>query len=281
LILVAVSLPALLKVRQTLLKSSQIEEFGVGGKRGFWEDSVLSLISSSLYRQDYRHAVVPALAIFVVFVLAFGGILVLYSVWRRQSERRLALTLVAVPLTALIAASTLLQHYLFGVGYLKDRIAIMFVPLFVLSFVGTSTYLVTARESVVRKVGVLLVIVVALGASVHTVLASNLSHSVILRGNASTKQMINDLTAHYESTYDRDGTQVNVGVSAVFKPVVEYYTITRQLEWLKPQEFNTLREDYDYYYYDVDDGVVLNKKNLIRLDTYPQTGGVLATKVPD
>jgi uncharacterized membrane protein len=289
LILVAVSLPSLMKVRQTLLKSSQIEEFGVGGRRGFWEDSVLSLISSSLYRQDYRHTVVPVLAIFVVSVLAFGGVLFLYSVWRQRSERRLALTLVVVPLTLLIATSSILQHHLFGVSYLKDRIAIMFVPLFVLSLVGTSTYLVTAREPVVRKVGVLLVLVVALGASVHTLLASNLSHSMILRGNASTKQMIIDVTADYEASRQRgDDDQVRLGIAPIYKPVVDYYIVSRKLTWLEAVELRHLGDEFDYVYYKPENARAVGAQKTIELAVYPirydmltpVTYDVLAKKAP-
>ena len=269
-ILVAVSLPSLMKVRQILLKSSQIEEFGVGGRRGFWEDSVLSLISSSLYRQDYRHTVVPVLAIFVVLVLAFGGVIFLYSVWRQRSERRLALTLVAIPLTLLIATGSILQHHLFGVAYLKDRIAIMFVPLFVLSLVGASTYLVTAREPVVRKVGVLLVIVVAFGASVHMLLASNLSHSMILRGNAFTKQMILDVTADYEASRQRgDDDQVRLGIAPIYKPVVDYYIVSRNLTWLEAVELRHLGDEFDYVYYKPENARAVGAKKTIELAAYP------------
>jgi hypothetical protein len=168
------------------------------------------------------------------------------------------------------------------VNYLKGRIGIMFVPLFSLLvlnfFLSLGKLLQGTRFSLVSPVAIVL-LAALLG--FHAANTLTTSYSAVLRGNASTRQMIDDLTAHYESTYGQDGTPVKVGISAGFKPVVEYYIVTRQLEWLKLQEFNTLREDYDYYYYDVDDGVVLNKKNLIRLDTYPLTGGVLATKVPD
>jgi hypothetical protein len=272
---VAVMLPPILKLRQ-------LNHFYIGGTIGFWTDTVGSLVDGSLYNVFYEDAAMPVVQVFVAVMLLLSAGLLVVRLVRRQADAHLTLTAIVLALVLLMSVSSIAQHQLLGVNYLKGRIGIMFVPLFSLLvlnfFLSLGKLLQGTRFSLVSPVAIVL-LAALLG--FHAANTLNTSYSAVLRGNASTRQMIDDLTAHYESTYGQDGTPVKVGISAGFKPVVEYYIVTRQLEWLKLQEFNTLREDYDYYYYDVDDGVVLNKKNLIRLDTYPLTGGVLATKVPD
>jgi hypothetical protein len=272
----AIMLPPILKLRQ-------LNHFYIGGKISFWADTVGSLIDGSLYNAPYEDAAMPIVQVFVAVMLLLSVGLLIVRLVRRQFDAHLTMSAIVLALALLMAASSILQHQLLGVNYLKGRIGIMFVPIFsllVLNFcLSLGALLIGTRF---RQLGPFTIVALAVLLGTHAANTLNTSYSAVLRGNASTRQMIDDLTTHYESNYGQDpGAKVTVGVSAIFKPVVEYYAIARQLEWLKLEEFNTLREDYDYYYYDTDDGRVLNKKNLIRLDVYPQTGGVLATKVPD
>jgi hypothetical protein len=274
-VLAAVMLPIIVKLRA-------VDHFYTGGKIGFWEDTVMSLVDGSLYRLDYDDAVRPVLQGTVVLVSLFNAWLFCRAV-RRPFEARSGLTLVVVPLLFMIAIGSILEHQLFGVNYLKGRIGVMFIPLFLLSFVGAAGYLATiCRTPVWRRFGATLLVVAALGVGIHALNAFNLTHSTVLRGNASTRQMMDDLQRHFATEFRATpGEEIRLGVSSIYKPVVSYYVLSRQLDWLEVVEIVNPRQDYDYYYYDQDDGRVLNTRNLIRLRTYPITSAVLATKVPD
>ena len=277
-LMAAIMVPAVLRLRRA-------DHFITGGTLGFWPDTVMSLVDGSLYGREYKEVVSPLLAGLVVVVFAFNVLLFLYhGLWRREHHQRLSLTLVLVPLTVLVAVSSILHHQMFGVNYLKGRIGVMFIPLFSLLLVNAAVYLVSVgRASMLRKLGVALLLLAAVGVSLHALMTFNVTHSMVLRGNASTKQAMDALVAHYATTFVRTPGQeeVKLGISGIYKPVVTYYALSRDLDWLEVVEFNTLKEDVDYYYYDREDGRVLDKKNLIRLAVYPSTGATLATKVPD
>jgi hypothetical protein len=283
LILMGVIALPILKVKQFLTNYKESNPLSVGGTTSFWEDTVLSLLRSSLYQQNYGHNVIPALAVFVVIAAFFAAALLVYAIRHWHSDRRLALMLVVVPIPFLVAIGSVLQHHLFGVFYLKDRTAIMFVPFFSLLLIAVASCLtVLGKRSVVKNAGLLLVLVAAVGASVHMVRSFNLSHSLVLRGNASTKQMIHDLRRDRDASGRRvNETRVVLGISPVYKPVVNYYMVSRKLNWLRTADLERLGQNFDYVFYKPEDEPAIRDRQLIRLAVYPITDDVLAKKAPN
>jgi hypothetical protein len=278
LVFIMISAPPMLKLRQVMPSLRQVEGFVVGGKVGFWEDTVLSLIRSSLYRQTYTDALVTPLAIVLMVMVVVGGGLFLYGMWRQWFDQRLALTFVAVPITLTIAASSILQHHLLGVEYLKDRIAVMFVPLVSLVVLASTAYVASAgQRPVVRNAGVLVLTLFTLGASLHTLKSFNVTHSLVLRGNASTRQVVDDLTAEHQASREQGlRGRLTLGSSPVYRPTIDYYTVSRKLTWLK--SVNLLSPEADYVYYRPEDEPTVSEMSVTPLTVYPISDAVLAKK---
>src|SRR6185503_6930941 len=102
-----------------ILKLRQLNHFYIGGTISFWTDTVGSLVDGSLYNVSYEDAAMPVVKVFVAVMLLLSAGLLLVRLVRRQADAHLTLTAIVLALVLLMAISSIVQHQLLGVNYLK------------------------------------------------------------------------------------------------------------------------------------------------------------------
>lgn len=256
-----------------LLKMQREGELYLGGKRGFFADTVESLVRSSLYGHGSEPLVAALGGVAVVLFLASAFLL-----WRRGRGDGA----VIAGLTAIAACGIGLQHRLFGTPFATDRSALFFVPLFVLTLGAAADRGTEAPEPWRRltPAGALAALAALLVS--HTLFCANLTYTDSWRYDADTGRMLADLAAQQSrqprQTPEGRGRKT-LGVSWLFEPAVNFYIQTRGLDWLQPVDRAGLTaRDYDYYFYEEDQGDRLASRKLVEIERYPVTGNVLARR---
>src|SRR5439155_7292889 len=93
------ALVCMMSVGPPILKLREMEQFFIGGQVGFWDDTVGSLIVTSLYRQPYAGDVRPVIAAGVIAVMVLHLLLSICNLIRGRpfaSFERLALLFILV-----------------------------------------------------------------------------------------------------------------------------------------------------------------------------------------
>ena len=241
-------------------------ELYYGGETGFWHDTVRSLISSSLYHRggDLFHL---ALAVSVGMSVAIGGVAAVLAMRRRHlPPHAAAFVLLAVPGFATVA-----QHALLGSRFLIDRTALFFVPLFAI-------WLALAADALARdpryRAGVTAgAAVIAIAAWVNLASAANLSSTLDWRYDASTKQVVGDLSARLGT-----GRPIDLGASWLFEPTINFYRATRYPSFVPVPTCRSacLAARSDYYYVVGPDVATVRARGAQVIRIYQPAGGVLA-----
>jgi hypothetical protein len=263
-------------IASPLLKLSQTNQIMMGGKRGFWEDTVQSLILTSLYNAPYRVIADGVLNVLIVAVLLLNLAVVLWLLSRRQ-VRDYAAGGMALVVALISAVSVVLQHLLVGVNYPTDRAALSFVPLFGLLVIGPLWWL---RQTVWRPLGLAvasLLVVLALASSLHALSVTKPGQVLFWRSDWDIKQMMQDLVADHDKPGLRNRT-VTPGGHWYFEPGVNFYRVTWRLEWLQVyrRELPYARGDYYFLRGIPEDQRFLAEQSLVLIQQYEATKAMLA-----
>ena len=250
-----------------------------GGHSGFWPDTVGSLVDDSLSGARYAGAVRPAVLVLVVvgFAVVAAGAVVSppETAGARPGRAARLVSLIAIASVGI----SLSQHFLLGSLYLQNRTALFFIPLFGLAFTLTLARLAMmlpapgrlAAEAGFGFVGAL--------CAVHLLLSASLrprSYSPF------EVEMLRDL----ERARTRDHRDlVRLGVSWMFEPQVNYYRLTRKLDWLLPPKAKVRFQDVDFRAVDYcfvapGDEPEAARKGFVVVDRYRRTGNELLRARP-
>jgi len=260
-----VSMPMILK-----LKSRGALYFG--GDTGFWNDTVVSLITASLYGMPYEKWVNTVLGVMILVVLlgsAFTGFL--FAGKKRRPDILAACTVLAMIL--LCALSTEIQYLLLGNRFLMERTALLFVPLFSLQLV------LLFRIWMFRSFPIPALIMIGLCGLLiyHTFLSFNVSSSYTWRYDADTRKMIGDLIEYREHQKVKSG-QVTFCGEWIYEPTVNFYRLTYNLSWLCRMTRDPVPAkacDFFYIPEKLADKVILPLK---KVERYPETGMALMVR---
>ncbi len=221
------------------------EAFYIGGTQGPWEGSVRSIFEASLPALPWLSS---PLRIGLALLLAPALFLLAKALLRRRKLPQAGL-LFATLLFFAITAFMALAGRLLGVNYLEGRSAILYVPLIVgvFGFVWQSI-----PRQAPRSVGMLSK---GVGSALVLLLCANLARSMNLSTtsewgyDADTKTMLGDLEREYVTRGNEE--KIRLGVDWWLAPTINFYRLTRNLEWLEPVK-RKLEGDFDFYYCDVD-----------------------------
>jgi hypothetical protein len=263
----AVSLPVLavvLLVVVPLLRLRSEGELYFGGERGFWRDTVYSLVDSTLYRRGWD--VLAALLVVLVAAAVVGGaIAALRAIARRTlPPHAAAFLLLAIPGLVSVA-----QHFAVGTRFLLERTALFFVPLFAI-------WLALAADAVARRPRFAAAVttgavVITVAACVNLVSAANLSYVLDWRYDATTERVVSGLAGT-----PGEPRPVALGVSFLFDPTTRFYRETR-FHWLPEcPSPDCLAQRADYYYVIGPDVALVRSRGARVLKVYATSGGVLA-----
>jgi hypothetical protein len=248
-----------------------------GGVRGFWHDTVRSLVKASFYGQPHtgrRMVDDVKLAIIGVFLVALATGLTLLV--RRKKTRSASRYLIAVTgLLLIIGVSASVQHYLIGQRYALERGAIFLIPLFLLLllllwrhvwFIGQRSLRVAVQ---IFCVGVFLVF------SIHGVSCVNLTYCYDWKYDAFTKKAAARISAMAAANREQK-KKARVGINWVFQPSMDFYIVTRKMTSVRRTHRKGPDGVFDYYYILDTDRHVVDKYGLRVVEQYPLAKSLLA-----
>jgi hypothetical protein len=265
----AISFSLFAGVGLMLIRLKRRGQLYYGGHSGFWPDTIRSLVDGSLYDARYAGTVRPVVLTLVVVafsVVAAGAVVSEREVEGARSER-------APRLIALIAVTSvgisISQHFLLGTLYLKNRTALFFIPLFGLAVILNLARFATALPKAGRVVITISVSVVATACIIHLLLTANVRSMNYV---AYDLEMLHDLDRWRASDHK---TIVRLGVSWVFVPQVNYYRVTRRLDWLLPVTTRSPFQNVDYCFVVPSDQQEAVRDRFVVINNYPSTGNEL------
>lgn len=275
LLLVAFTSTLLAIVLPMTLRLKRAGEFYYGGDKGFFPDTVLSLVGASSYDLVLSQSTEKAIGALVVCAVLCAGLISLVLGLRRRFDVRsqMFICLPAVALTA--GLGTIAQNHLLGIKYLTDRTAILFVPLFILAIIAgiEAAGLLWPLRSV-RAVSFIALTAAVFTMAVDYLPAVNLRYTARWRYDADTAEMLRDLTAGQPRREFR--APIRLGVTWYLEPAVNYYAATDNISWLRKVTRASITEgEYDFYYVSDEDFKLLDKRKLTLLRHYELSGNNL------
>lgn len=215
-----------------------------GGEIGFVEDTVLSLVRNSYYREGASEAALRLAADAIVISIAGAVVIAMVHAWRGRTRSALP---VMTAVLVLAVAGPILLHATAGVLFPIDRAAIGYLPLYGLVVVLA----LDALPGIVRGrwLG-------ALTALSSAALAAGLSW-VWWSGFDPRTCRTWAYDAHNTTVLDlvdadRKATgveSVRLGVSWVLEPSLNFYRTTRAETWLAPVDREGLADPKNQYVY--------------------------------
>jgi hypothetical protein len=217
-------------------------ELYYGGQTGFWADTVMSLIGRSLYNHEWPLALWVMQALVVLVPLGSLAVIV-HALWRRRLDAPVMLVATSTGVLLACVTATLIEHELWGLRFLLDRTALFMIPLFWISAVGTLDCLweLGGRRHLERAA-----VALAMGALLVGALTLNLRGTIMWDYDADTKDMVMALAA--AQRVPKDG-RLQLGVSPLLEPTVNYYRALMAFHWLVPVDRQGLSHPYDYFLY--------------------------------
>ena len=94
--------------------------------------------------------------------------------------------------------------------------------------------------------------------------------------DAQTKEMITDLNSDFIRSPVKK-SKINLGITWLFEPTINYYRATKNLDWLNPVNRDGYQGEFDYYYLYNDTDFIKNN-NLTIVKEYHISESELAKK---
>ena len=236
----------------------QSNQFYFGGENGFWHDTVSTLIDTFLYEQRYPGGVNTVIqALDALIPCCF--VIVLFYNWLNKKKAINISGIVFICALLFVIALCNVQHILLGTKFLEERYALFIVPLFI--FVAIYFFsMFIVRENTLR-VPALFILISLAGASVyHFTRTANFTYTYNWKYDAATKTMLADLANQPET---KQGRQTTLGITWLYEPSINFYRVTKKMNWLNEVDRSGPNGDFDYYYVD-NRSSLKNNKNIIK-----------------
>jgi 4-amino-4-deoxy-L-arabinose transferase-like glycosyltransferase len=254
--------PALIALATAPLLIQQVRILGQQGllsssiRKGasFQSETVHDLIGGTLYVGDHG-ALAYTVLVILAYLLPFLALLFGMVGWMRPSvsaegrraDRDLLVLAILLVGSALISV---LQHHLFGIGYLSMRRTVFLWPLFVL--LTSSLFSAMCDFAAVWRWTVSpILLITALVLVVHFALSAKLGMTKDWSYDSQTKTMMADLEQLFSRTAER---HYRFGVSWQFEPSINYYlrrnawTSIGPVEMTRRGDLTAFAGTYDVYY---------------------------------
>lgn len=275
----AIAVPALWKLRA-------VGELYIGGREGFFANTLRSLLRSSAYATDGSAALETVAGIACLTLVGVGCALLVARApdGARGGPLRRAPALGLVPLALLLAmaAGTVALHHLLGVNHPEDRAALPFALPLVLA-IGFAADELTRRGPWLRAVGLAAAGLLLLGTVAGAARGANLDRTLLWAYDADTQEAMRHLARagpEREGGAPPDGSR-RIGVSWRLEPSVNFYILRFDMRWLAFAHRGGLAsEPFDYFFHEPQDAAELAGTPVVVLRTFPRTGNVLAARAP-
>ena len=272
LIPLSISLPFLLVLVPYSMELSRKGHFRMGGVRGLWSDTVVSLLAVLRGRlpEDAPRAPLLEAAVATAALFLVAAVLL-------RPRLLTPVALVPTVFLGLAAAGTELASRVFAARYPQERAALSLQFLFLAAGAGAGGEWIAKKRSGWRLVRAMM-FVAAICASAAFLRAANTTHTLTWRYDADNPRMLEDLDqARRERGFARP---VRLGITWLMEPSINYYRVRRRLDWLLPvTRFGLADRDPDFCYWTPKDDDAARALGLAALAAYPTSGNRLAARV--
>jgi hypothetical protein len=222
-------------------------ELDFGGKTGFYADTLSFVIWSMFDYIAISDAVLVVLKILVTVLVALPFFIIVWSAFRNkkeffeQHEGLVIMTFIMISIPIII----ILQHIFLNVDYPVSRFSAFLLPLFLVHFVFLMRYFI---EIGYRSTGLVIITGAAIASLAGFIQKANLSYASEWAYDSETKNMIEVLALDHEKNVEGQKT-VKLGINWLFEPTVNFYRLTRNLDWLLPADREGFHQGKDDYFY--------------------------------
>lgn len=250
------------------LKLKEAGALFYGGNKGFWTDTICTIIQRCFYELPYPHVFEQAAKAFLFIVLIVSFVWVAGKIFKKTTTPSSLFLGVLISLIFLCALSTLVQHYFLGTLLLIDRTAMFFVVLFNLALV----FLIN-KLTIQNKKAAFLSLLANMFVVFHFIWSFNLQYVVEWKSNADVKQMLADLKKVVE--IPKEKMNVDICIPLSFDQSINYYRAVDNLYWINTVERNaTANFLFDYLYLEPKEFTSINTDSMVVFKTYPITGNI-------
>ncbi len=224
-----------------LLKGTVLD---FGGKNGFVEDTIKTLVYGLFYETRHTEADIVFINLIIVALFLFIFVLVFWHIANSNKEfilRFPGFVLVHFILFLLVAFS-LTQHAVLKSDFFIWRFALFLYPLFMLNLVFFIQYV---YESGLKKESFLVTAVIATLLIVLVIKNINFKYTIEWKYEAGTKDAMKALVVDHQKQAHEN---VELGINWIFEPATNFYRETWKLDWLKKTTREGIHKEYKYYF---------------------------------
>ncbi|MEI6682719.1 MAG: glycosyltransferase family 39 protein [Bacteroidota bacterium] len=240
-------------------KAVKFNSFDFGGKHGFMHDTGMSVIYHLFNNIPLNPAGILVIQVALSVIILIPFVLILKNLVLSKTEffSRFRSMVIINLVFLLIAAETVVQHYLLKTDYLVGRFSLFLVPLLMLNFGFFMEYLMKFRF---RGVIYTFVIVLSLLSAVNFYRNTNLYSCAEWNYDRETKNAVLALIRDHQAVA---GNQRNIklGINWLFEPTINFYRSTWNLSWLLPVDRDGLTSLDQYEYIFTADTAGVKNKN--------------------
>ena len=251
-------------------------EFTYGGTKGFWQDTIASLIGVTLYKPFLNSNTIWVGKLLIMSILFFSFLISLYDWLIRREFKLVTKYLVWLVLTLFICSfSVISQHFIFGIKYPIDRYAIYLIPIFFLLILVCWQDIRFIRSKLIRiPVNSLFYFIITI-LLINSINRINFTHFYEWKYDASTKDAIEHILQMNKEKNLEDNS-VGLGIDWIFEPSVNFYIMKNRMRWMKKVDRDGPEREFDYYYITSKYKGVLEKYDLRIMRRYDLSDTYLA-----
>lgn len=228
-------------------------QFTFGGMEGFWNDTVMSSLYAYLNNEMYQcePLIVTTIQAIILSALIIYSLVLICKLFKNTFSRTDRNGAIFTVFLWSIVVINCIMHVLVKSPFINDRFALFIVPLFMFVLIFLLEWLISSGIAM-KVAGYAFAVSIAAAMGYHFSRCANSTHTMNWRYDASTKTMLNDLIADKE----RSGkATVHLGATWLFEPGINFYRVTRKLDWLQEITRDGLKQGDDYLYVEKGDFV--------------------------
>jgi hypothetical protein len=260
------AVPVLLYSWRTGNRLKEANQLFYGGDKSFWQDTVGSLVSSTLYGKSYEPFwtfILKAIIIVVTATSLVYALILIAEGWKKI--RANGAFLIMLSLLLLSIGCSLLMHHLAGTRFLIERTALLYVIYFQLIVCYWGYYLFRLNKWLAVLPAVLFALAVF-----HFTGSINLSYTKDWKNNAGEKQMMKDLGKNADP-----GKTGYLMAEMSDLQTSQFYIHLYHYDWLSTKYFPDSIPKEDFAYYPAADTSRFLAMGFKKIGEYPVNGYVL------
>jgi hypothetical protein len=242
---------------KAILRDNQIAYYG---KDGFWQNTMGSILSNSVYAQGYfsnnTDAVFKQLTLIVFFILTAYIAYTIGGKMLAQREKEYP-SVFATLLFVSTALSVILQFHLLGNQYVVDRTALFFYPLFAMLLPIVALFF----SQIKKGIGVFVAVLLIVFSTYHTLRSRSIKHYREWWYDTHTYEVLDMMKQEYDKREPKQ--PIKITTNWLFCPSFTYHKANGRLDYLAPIVYHSqvdTTQVYDFYYTTRDEAPVLQSR---------------------